>query len=255
MTSPSGEPTRGTFIFCKMLFSLFETRRPAYMAMAVDVARSKSFRRALWSKYKIGRDSEVEDPSIPIQIRRIRDIVAALGIPVIRVEPFEADDVIATLTSICASDEVECVVCSQDKDLHQLIGPNVRMFDHRTGDWWGEAEVLLKWGVPPSKVLDVQTLWGDTTDGVPGVSGIGEVNAKALIKKYGSVAGVLEAAEDLSPSIQRGLAAADLDLCRKLVELRRDVPINVSPRDLEFDGFDWASAKPLFRELGFRQWS
>lgn len=256
LTSPDGEPTRGTYYFCRMLFALVDDHRPAYLAMAVDAPRKSTWRRALYPPYKMKRDDLGPPPEeVIIQMTRIKEIVKALGVPIIGAPGFEADDVIASLVDVCASDEVECVVCTRDKDLHQLVGPRCRVFDPQESEWCDEAKVLERWGVPPHQVVEVQTLAGDTIDNVPGVPGIGLKKALALVQRFGSVDAIMEAAETLTPAVQRALRAADLKLCRQLVELRRDVPLDISPAELEFNGFNMKRARPLFRQLGFKAWS
>ena len=255
LTSPDGEPTRGTFYFCKMLFALVQEHKPAYLALAVDTPRKDTFRRRLYPGYKASRDrGEGLSEEVLLQIRRIEQIVNALGVPVIKVESFEADDVIASLVNICASEEVECVVCSSDKDLHQVVGKNCRIYDAMKSEWVSSRDVRSRWGVPPEKIVEVQTLAGDSTDDVPGVSGIGLKTATTFIQKYGSVAGVMEARSELTTSKREALEAADLNLCRQLVALRRDVKLAVSSDALAFNGFNMKKARPIFQKLGFRQW-
>jgi 5'-3' exonuclease len=233
--------------------------------MAVDPPRSTTFRRKIYPEYKAHRSKDKPPENVFVQMNRCRQIVRALGITVLECAGFEADDVIATLVEICSSDEVECVIFSRDKDLHQLIGPNCRQFDPQTEVWMDEKKVLDKWAVPPSKVVDVMTLSGDSTDNVPGVSGIGSAIATTLIKEYGSLKALSEAVDtgarnepvkggkrpSLTAVRRQKLKEADLDLCRQLVELRRDVPISLNIEDLEFNGLDFESARPLFEELGF----
>lgn len=251
LTAPSGEPTRGTYFFCRMLFSLIQEFKPAYLAMAVDGPRKKTWRRRIFPQYKANRGEDGPPEEVQIQFSRIVEIMRALGIPILEVEGHEADDVIATLVDACASPEVECVVCTRDKDLHQVIGPNCRMFDPQNDEWIDEAAVERRWGCPPSGVVEVQTLMGDTTDNVPGVYGVGAVKAKALVEEYGDVATIVKHEKELTPTVRKNLRAADLDLCRKLVELRTDLPIEITAVELEFNGFDMAAASPIFRRLGF----
>lgn len=254
LTSPSGEPTRGTYYFCRMLFSLVKKKRPAFLVMALDGKRSELERKKWYPEYKANRGSDTPE-EVLIQVKRIRQIVDVLGIPTINVPGWEADDVIASMVDICSSPEVHSVIVSRDKDLHQLVGPYSSMYDPQDESYIDEEAVRRKWGVGPDRVVDVQTLMGDSTDNVAGVKGIGEVKAKALIQEYGSLSEVMENLEDLSPSTAEALENADLDLARKLVELNRNLDIPLSPDDLVFDGLDLRKARPLFRKLGFKRWS
>ena len=254
LTSPTGEPTRGTFFFVKMLMSLVDHHKPEFMAVASDPPRGSTFRREMFPPYKAKRDDQEPDESVLIQVRRIKEVIDLLGLPVIEVWPYEADDVIASLVDVCASPDVECVIVSRDKDLHQLIGPNCSMFDAQGDEWVREKDVLERWKVPPDQVVEIQTLQGDTTDNVPGVKGIGPKKATDLILEYGSVEGVLENASSLTPALRKNLESADLTMCRALVELRKDVPLPIDADMLAFDGFDMRAARPLFRHLGFTEW-
>ena len=260
LSSPTGEPTKGTFLFCKMLFSLVQELEPSYLVMASDVPRDETFRRELYPEYKLNRDKDgPPSEDVFIQVNRIREIVDSLGVPVLTIPPFEADDIIASLVSVCASRDVECVVASRDKDLHQVVGPNCRLFDPQTHEWIDEVVVENVWGLPASKVVEIQTLAGDTTDNVPGVRGIGKRKASQLIEKFGSARAVWDGATNPTNGMQAWmrdvLIETDYDLCRRLVELRKDVPLNIDTDDIEFTGFDMKAARPIFDKLGFTQWT
>lgn len=256
LTSPvTREPTRGTYIFTRRLLSLVEEHKPAYLAMAMDAPRSTTFRRMEYPPYKANRDGTELPEDATIQLERIKQIVKVLGVPMIGADTFEADDVIATLADICAGKQVEVVICSADKDMNQLITRDVRQYDPNKEAWIDEKAAAEKWGVPIDRILDVQTLAGDSTDGVPGVRGIGIKTAVELVTQYGGLGGVLHAAQqgELTPARSKAILAADLNLCRRLVELRRDVPtLGWKARDLEFDKLDTQAALPLFRKLGMQ---
>jgi len=256
LRAPSGEPVRGVYTFTNMLLKLVSVRKPDYLVLATDAPRATTFRRRLYDKYKSNRP-EGTDKTLFKQVDRCREVAEALGIKTLMVPGFEADDVIASFVDTCASDEVECVVVSSDKDLNQLIGPNCRQYDDMKSLWLDAQVAAKKWGVPPDKIVEVMMLMGDATDGVPGVHGIGEIAAKKAIQRFGTVDALVEAvrrgAAPLNKRQRENLLAADLKLCRQLVELRRDVPLDVHPSELEFNGPDMAQAEPLFRELGF--WS
>jgi DNA polymerase-1 len=254
LRSPDGEPTRGIVFFFEMLFALVDKIDPQYFAIAMDAPRDSTWRRKLFDGYKAARDKEEHPKELLIQMRRIKALMGSLGVPVMAAEEFEADDIIASLVHICASDEVECVVASRDTDLHQLVGPNCRVYDSQDDVWIDEAAVEKHWGVPPSLVVDFLTLAGDVSDNVPGVRGIGDGKALVLLRRFGSVAGVMKALGVLTAHQREALASADLDLCRKLVELRRDVPLSVSASELAFDGFDMKSVRASLHKLGIRKW-
>ena len=266
LMSPNGEPTRGTFSFTQTLLNLIENANPAYLAVAFDPPRKNTFRRKLFPEYKGNRSKKgPPEDSVFVQSNRCQEIVETLGIPILKYEGFEADDVIATLVDICASEEVECVVISRDKDLHQLIGPSCKQYDPQDELWIDETKVMDRWRVTPDRIVDIMTLSGDPTDNVPGVPGIGPATATKLILEFGTLAALLKVVESgefkapekgakktfLTNVRRQSIRQADMELCRQLVELRRDVPITLSVGDLEFNGLDIEAVKPLFAELGF----
>lgn len=245
LTSPRGEPTRGTYTFCQSLFAMFDKVDASYFCVALDSPRRSTFRRLMYPAYKAKREDPDGPPEeVVIQLHRCVEIIDALRLPSFKVESFEADDVIATLVKRCASAEVECVVATRDKDMHQLVGPDCRLFDPTAGEWVGPLDVKQRWGVPADKVVEVMTLMGDSTDNIPGIKGIGKKKALALVKKYGTA----EKARKLENLCERPY----LDLMRKLVKLRDDVPLDIDPDVLAFDGVKLQNAAPLFRKLGFR---
>ena len=255
LTSSSGEPTRGTYYFCRMLFSLVDHHKPEYMALVLDAPRDTTWRRSIYPPYKDNRDKGAISKEHLIQIKRIQQIIRMLGIAVVEAPTHEADDLIASLVDTCASDAVQCVIVTRDKDLHQLVSKNCIIYDPQDEVWIDEKKVYKHWGVTPRQVVEMQTLTGDRTDNVPGVVGIGPKKALQLVRSYGTVEKMVEAVDTLPPSIQKAFKSADLRMCRKLVELRRDAPLSVDSKDLEFNGFAMKKLRPLFRELGFRAWS
>ncbi|MCH7813848.1 MAG: hypothetical protein IID40_07485, partial [Planctomycetes bacterium] len=196
LTSPSGEPTKATHVFFAMLFSLIQRRQPDYLAMALDVSDETVFRRDLYPDYKAHRDPPPED--FAPQADRIVAIVEAMGIPILRVPGFEADDVMATVAERLARDDVDIFLVSKDKDLEQLLrspdsdGGSVRMYDPGKDEVLDAADLLATKGYRPDQVVEVQTLAGDSVDNVPGVKGIGVKTAAKLIATFGSARGVLD---------------------------------------------------------------
>lgn len=253
LTSPDGEPTHGTYYFTRMLLRLLREKRPQYCAVAVDGPRDRLERRRLYPAYKTNRHAE-PDPSIPVQIKRMLQIVKALGLPVISSPGWEADDVIATLARRFRDYEMRTEVVTRDKDLHQLVSDRygVSLYDPQTDESVYDAQVEEHWGCRPERVVDAQTLIGDPTDCVPGVKGIGPKNARALLTEFGSIERAL-ASPHLSQRIRTAILEADLDLCRTLVRLNANCPLEPDPQlvDLRYRGPRLSSARPIFKGLGF----
>lgn len=258
LTAPGGEPTKAVYLFCKMLFGLVRSQRPDYLALAMDTKREKLLRRKWFPRYKLNRVQSL--PGLVDQIKLIHRIVELLGIPVLKVTGYEADDVMATLTRQARRSDppIDVVLITKDKDAHQLIrggGPEVRLFDPKESTYFTKRDVFNKWGLWPSQMIDFQTMAGDTTDGVPGVRGIGPKTARKLLKRYGSLQSIMDHIGDLPNNVAQMLDTADLELARKLVTLEQRLDLGVEMDDLVYRGIDTRRVRPLFRKLGFRRWA
>ncbi|MHC4695708.1 MAG: DNA polymerase I [Planctomycetota bacterium] len=251
LTSPAGEPTRATFVFCQMLFNLIRQRRPDYLAMAMDVSDRTVFRCEIHKEYKANRDPPPED--LGVQADRIVSIMESLGVPIYRVAGFEADDLLATITERLKGEEIDVYLVSRDKDLEQLISPRVRLYDAHKDQILDAKQLVEKKGFTPEQAVEVQTLAGDSTDNIPGVQGVGVKTAARLINQYGSAEAVLEHADELTPKMCERVKAfaGRLPLTRELVTLRRDVPFEFDLRACALDRLNVAAVRPIFEELGF----
>ncbi|MCH7871647.1 MAG: DNA polymerase I, partial [Planctomycetes bacterium] len=257
LNSPSGEPTRATHVFFQMLLNLIRDRRPDYLVMVMDVSDKTVFRRDIYPDYKANRDPPPED--MPVQIDRIVSILEAVGVPILRLAGFEADDIIATLAHRVAAGEcgsdLHVHMVSKDKDLEQLLGPTASMFDPGKNEFITHENLLEKKGWTPHQALEVQSLAGDTVDNIPGVKGIGPKTAAKLIHKYGTAQAVIDHADELTPKQRENVLAFAplLEITRQLLTLRKDVPIEFDLAQSRCGGFDWQAARPIMDELGFRR--
>ncbi len=236
LTAPDGTPTHATFGFLQMLQSLFRDHRVNRCALVWD-QKEKGFRHEIFPAYKANRAIPPEDLSI--QIENSREAARLFGLPQFDCRGFEADDVIATL--VRRHPEQKFVIVTGDKDLLQLVGPNVWCLDTLKNQWGGLQTALLKFGVAPEKIEDVQALCGDSVDNIPGAPGIGPKGASQLINEFGSLEAVLAEAtrrwqlpekERPSKDALKGkkleAIATHIDqihLSLKLVRLSIDVPI------------------------------
>ncbi|HNQ23208.1 MAG TPA: DNA polymerase I [Phycisphaerae bacterium] len=253
LASPSGEPTQATYLFCSMLFNLLRDHQPDYLAAAFDVSDETVFRRGLDPSYKANREA-MPEPLI-VQTERVLSIVAALGIPILRVPGFEADDVIATVVDRLRGQDLNIVIASRDKDLEQLLDEHVVLYDAMQDVRIDPRRLREMKGYTPAQAIDIQTLTGDSTDNVPGVPGIGPKTAVKLIERYGSAEAVLAHADELTPKQAENVKAfvAQLPITRQLVTLRRDVPIQFELEACRTDRLTSAAVRPIFEELGFRR--
>ena len=236
LTRSDGTPTGAVAGFCNMLDKLIESARDdgvvSHLAVVFDSAR-ETFRNEIYPDYKAHRPPPPED-LVP-QFEIIREATRAFNVPALEMAGYEADDVIATLVRRARAVGAEVVIVSSDKDLMQLVGDGVTMFDPIRERSIGVAEVEEKFGVGPDRVVDVQALAGDSSDNVPGVPGIGVKTAAQLIAKYGDLESLLARAEEIEQPKRRETLLANADLARvsrELVRLRDDVPLAEDLDDL-----------------------
>ncbi len=224
-----GLPVGAVSGFCNMLYKLLDEARsdegPSHLAVIFD-ASSKTFRNDIYPDYKGNRDEPPEDlvPQFPL----IRDAVRAFNVPCIEMDGFEADDLIATYARQAEGAGAEVTIVSSDKDLMQLVGPRIGMLDTMKNKTIGPAEVEEKFGVGPEKVIEVQSLAGDSIDNVPGVPGIGVKTAAELIHQYGDLETLLDRAEEIKQPKRRQNLIDHAEMARvskQLVTLKDDVKV------------------------------
>jgi DNA polymerase-1 len=233
-----GLPTGAVHGFCQMLWKLLRAHdesgtKPTHIAVIFDATR-KNFRNDIYPHYKANRPEAPEDliPQFPL----VREAVEAFGIKALELEGFEADDIIATYVDKAKNRGMKITVVSSDKDLMQLVGHNVTMLDTMKNRTIGEAEVKQKFGVGPTRVVDVQALAGDSSDNVPGVPGIGIKTAAMLINEYGDLEALLQNSGEIKQQKRRENLQEFADLARisyQLVSLRHDVPMIMDLEDLQ----------------------
>ncbi|MGE5199866.1 MAG: DNA polymerase I, partial [Rhodospirillaceae bacterium] len=195
-------------------------------------------------------------PDLVEQVPLIHEACAALGVPVLTSEGFEADDVIGTLAVKAAAEGYDVAIVTGDKDFYQLVGGRIRVFNPRDeGTWYDPAGVVEKFGVAPDKVIDVLALTGDAVDNVKGVPGIGDKGARELIAQFGSLDALLEGAAGVPQKRYREALLANADAARasrELVTIRCDVPVDADLESLRYRGPDQPACYALFSKLGFR---
>ena len=252
LTSPTGEPTKATFVFTQMLLNLVETRKPDYLAMVIDAAGDEGvFRKQIDPNYKATRKPRPDD--FGPQEARILQICRDAGLPIYFVPAYEADDVLATMAKRLGGQGYETFLVTKDKDLRQVLDDHTRMYDVHTNDVTDPATMEAKLGYTPAEAIDVQTLMGDAIDNVPGVPGVGEKTAVKLVKKYGSAAAILDHLDELTPKLREGFAAfkEKMDITRQLVTLHTNVTVDFNPDDCKFTGLNTDALRSHLTHLGF----
>src|SRR3978361_761083 len=172
LISPTGEPTKATFVFTQRLLNLIEQRKPDYLAMVIDAGDETVFRKDIYPEYKSNRKSRPDD--FHPQEERIISIVRDIGIPIFVKGGFEADDLIATMAHQLSDQGFDVYMVSGDKDLRQVISDNAKMYVCYTDEVLDAARLETKYGFTPKEAVEIQTLMGDNTDNVPGIPGIGD---------------------------------------------------------------------------------
>ncbi len=252
MTRADGTPVNAVYGFTTMLMKLMADSDADAVAVVFDAAR-KTFRNDLYPAYKAHRPPAPEElvPQFPL----VREAARAFNLACLETEGFEADDLIATYARLAAAQGTKVTIVSSDKDLMQLVGGLITMFDPMKNRLIGEAEVREKFGVGPDKVVDVQALCGDSSDNVPGVPGIGIKTAAQLIETYGDLDTLLERACEITQPKRREALLQNAEaarLSRTLVSLRDDVPLDVPIDTLAFRAPDPAVLGEFLKAQGFR---
>ena len=255
-----GLPTGAVSGFCSMLFKLLEDsksnqnlQKPTHFAVIFDSAR-KTFRNEIYSDYKANR-SEAPDDLAP-QFEYIRKSVLAFNLPSVDLPNYEADDLIATYVEKILKKGAKVTIVSSDKDLMQLYKKGVRIFDPMKNKFISEEDIINKFGVDASKVIDVQSLAGDSSDNVPGVPGIGVKTAAELINKYGTLEKLLKSANEIKQNKRRETLIENKDkaiISKQLVTLKQDSPVNRDLSEFKLKEIDKDKLYKFLREMEFNR--
>ena len=213
LTSPDGIPINAVYGYCNMITSIVEKFKPDQLIVVFDT-KKKTFRNDIYKFYKSNR-SEPPEELIP-QFSIIREATEAFDLPQIEMDGFEADDIIATYAKEAQKKGIEVTILSSDKDFMQLINNQTKMYDTMKNNYIGINEVKKKFGVEPSKVVDVQSLAGDSIDNIPGISGIGVKTAAELLNKFGTLENVFSKLEAIKKANEE---FRETDLYARMVEL------------------------------------
>lgn len=247
----TGEPTNATYGTVTMLERLVRERRPALMTVAMDSGRD-TFRREIYADYKATRPPAPDD--LQIQMQRANQIVDAFAIPVLRQTGVEADDLIATAVRRAQEKKLKTVILGADKDLMQLVAPDVIMWDTMRDRVFGVPEVEERYGVKVSQLRDLLALMGDSSDNIPGVPHVGPKTGRDLLVQFGTLENVYAQLDSITKkSLRENLAAhrEQAFLSQRLVSLKEDCPIEFDVEKLRWGGRDVERLRELYAELEF----
>ena len=245
---PDGIAVGAVMGFTTMLIKLLREKSPDYLVVVFDAARD-TFRHQIYPQYKANR-KETPPELIP-QFALVRQACEAFSVPFVEKEGFEADDLIATYARSLKGD---VTIVSSDKDLMQLVGGSIRMFDPMKNRAIGVEEVQEKFGVPPAQVVDVQALAGDSSDNVPGIPGIGIKTAAELIQTYGTLENLLEHAGEIKQPKRREALLAHKEearISKRLVSLDDKVPMLESLQDFAVQPLDFEKVTTFLKAQHF----
>jgi len=258
LRTPAGTACNAVYGYTAFLLEVLKREEPTHLAVAFDGSLTTSFRNDLYPAYKAQR--ELPPPELEAQFEACREVTAALGMHTFIDDRFEADDLIGTLLRKLGCKAGEFVIVSGDKDLAQLVGPRVTLWDFAKDRRLNEKGVQQHFGVRPQQVADLLALMGDTADNIPGVNGIGAKTAVALLKKFRDLDDLYARLDAVARMNLRGAAAirAKLEhgreramLSRQLATIFTEAPVEANWRMLKYAGADRGKVEALFDRLGF----
>ncbi|MGN6543749.1 MAG: DNA polymerase, partial [Aureliella sp.] len=255
MSSPAGFPVSTIYGFLRDVADLRQRLQPAFMWCAFDRSEA-TFRSELYVEYKAHREPMPDE--LRLQIPHIHRALEALGVGLVAVPGYEADDVLATLATMVAADGGRCVLVTSDKDCRQLLNDHVLLYNIRKDELYGPEELKASWGIRPDQVVDFQALVGDSVDNIPGVPLVGPKLAEQLLNRFGTLEDVLANADKVSGQKRAENLRVYRDqalLSRELVRLRTDVPLELDWSQANFSRKDVAALDEIFKELGLRRLS
>jgi DNA polymerase-1 len=257
MHNSRGEHTNAIYGFTGMLLKLIEEEKPDYLAVAMDYP-APSFRQQIYTDYKGHREKTPDE--LKEQVQRIREIMAALGIPVFEAEGYEADDVIGTMAARAGEEGFSTTIVTGDADLLQLINGAVTVLFTRKGitqmERYDRSKLIESYGLEPAQFVDYKALKGDPSDNIPGVPGIGDKTARRLLQQYGDLDKLYASRAAIGGQAGKNLEQyrEQLFTGRQLVKLRQDVPLDFSWEQCRYAP-DYGRLLELFDELDFKSLS
>lgn len=260
LTNSAGEPTGAMYGVLNMLRSLLLQYQPSHVAVVFD-AKGKTFRDELFAEYKSHRPPMPDD--LRAQIEPLHKMVKAMGLPLLVTPGVEADDVIGTLALEAEKAGHAVLISTGDKDMAQLVTPNVTLINTMNNTILGPQEVCDKYGIPPELIIDFLALMGDSSDNIPGVPGVGEKTAQALLQGLGGLDVLYANLDSIATLSFRGAKtmAAKLEqnkevayLSYKLATIKTDVELDLTCADLEVSALDVDVLQQLFKQYEFKRW-
>ncbi len=256
LSAPDGTPTNAVYGFLNILIKLINDNQPDYIFAAFDL-KAPTFRHKMYSGYKANRKGMPDE--LAAQMPIAKELLSLMNIPILQLEGYEADDIIGTVSRICGENSLQCLIATGDRDDLQLAGGGTTVIltstksGHTVTELYDEQAVKDKYGVTPAEFVDLKALMGDTSDNIPGVSGIGEKTASKLISQYSGIEYIYDNIDsiDVTERIKGKLRDGrdDAFLSKKLAQIDTNVPIDVDIDSGAFSGSFSGSGPELYNQL------
>lgn len=253
LTNSHGEPTGAIYGVLNMIRKLLQDYQPTYVAVIFD-PKGKTHRDQIYPYYKANRPPAPDE--LQAQIKPLHDIIGAMGLPLIMIEGEEADDVIGTLTKRAQAQHIKVLISTGDKDMAQLVNPQVSLINTMSNTYLDEAGVEQKFGVKPNQIIDYLALIGDTSDNIPGVPKVGPKTAAKWLLEYGDLDQIIQQHEKISGKVGENLKQSlpQLPLAKQLVTIRSELDLPFTMTDLKPQPKQREQLIEWFRRLEFRSW-
>lgn len=255
LSTSQGVITNAVYGFANMLLKILAEKKPHMVAVCFDKGKI-TFRHDQYESYKGTRKATPEElrPQFPL----IKEMLSAMGITVLEMEGFEADDLIGTLVTMAEREKISSLIVTGDRDALQLVSPFTTVLLTKKGitdlEEYDEGRVWERYGLTPAQLIDLKGLTGDTSDNIPGVPGIGEKTGVKLIGEYGSLDGLLNNLDRLNPRIASKITefSDQARLSRRLAAIERNVPVDIELARCRWSGIDYNNLLPFFSRLEFK---
>ena len=251
LTTPSGQPINAVYGFTRMLRKILKEDKPYYMAIAFD-SKGPTFRHTEYKEYKAHRKPTPDD--LVSQIPLMFDVIKAYNIPLFALHGFEAADIIGTISKKVSMEDIECTIITTDKDMDQLVGKHIKIFNPRKKEIRDIDKIRKEMGIEPKSFIDVLALSGDSSDNIPGVPGIGIKTALDLIREWKSLENVLSNTDKIKGKKRQENLLKYAELARlsmRLATINTEVPMDYSLEACRLANFNNNKLNELFTKFGF----
>lgn len=252
LSNSKGLPTNAIYGFINMVFKIIREKKPDFLAIVFD-SPVPTERHRIYKEYKAQRPETPND--LIIQIPYIKKTIDAFRVKTFEMPGYEADDIICTLAKKAASEKIDVFILSGDKDMMQVVGNNIKIYDPMKDMTVDEKYVSERFGVLPEKIPEIMALAGDTADNIPGVKGIGEKTAKELITRTGNLEELINHPEKITNERLRKMVMDNIEnirLSKTLATIDTDIPIDIDIKDLALKEPDWPTLLTMFSEFEFK---